>query len=130
MYKVLEEVHGSSVELLVGAQVITRERVFILDAQESLERMDPEKDRKEEALHGALKALLGAEIGEWRLDKDPEFGQNEVLEEVLEAVNETVEKKKESVLKNDEGFRSAKRTRITESPELSLAGTRVELLVW
>ena len=39
MYKVSEEVQGSSVELLVGAQVITRERVFILDAQESLEKM-------------------------------------------------------------------------------------------
>ena len=32
MYKVLEEVHRSSVELLVGAQVNSRERVFILDA--------------------------------------------------------------------------------------------------
>ena len=64
MYKVLEEVHGSSVKLLVGAQVITRERVFILDAQESLEKMEPEVDKKEEALNEALKAL----IGERRLD--------------------------------------------------------------
>ena len=71
MYKVLEEVHGSSVELLVGAQVITRERVFILDAQESLE---PEVDKNEEALNEALKALIGEEIGERSLDKDPDFG--------------------------------------------------------
>ena len=70
MYKVLEEVRGSSVELLVGAQVITRERVFILDAQESLEKMEPEVDKKEEALNEALKAL----IGERRLDRDPDFG--------------------------------------------------------
>ena len=59
MYKVLEEVHGSSVELLMGAQVITRERVFILDPQESLEEMEPEVDGKEEALNEALKALIG-----------------------------------------------------------------------
>ena len=51
MYKVLDEVRGSSVELLVGAQVITRERVFILDVQESLDKMEPEVDRKEEALN-------------------------------------------------------------------------------
>ena len=38
-------------KVLVGAQVITRERVFILDAQESLEKMEPEVDRKEEALN-------------------------------------------------------------------------------
>ena len=63
MYKELEEVCGSSVELLVGAQVITRERVFILDAQESLEKMEPEVDRKEEALNEALKALIGEETG-------------------------------------------------------------------
>ena len=64
MNKVLKEVRGSSVELLVGAQVITRERVFILDAQESLEKMEPEVDRKEEALNEALKALIGEEIRE------------------------------------------------------------------
>ena len=64
MYKVLEEVCGSSVELLVGAQVITRERGFILDAQESLEKMELEEDRKEEALNDALKALIREEIGE------------------------------------------------------------------
>ena len=126
MYKVLEEVHGSSVKLLVGAQVITRERVFILDAQESLEKMEPEVDRKEEALNEALKAL----IGERRLDKDPDFGQNGILEEVLEAGNEMVERTKASVLKNNEGFQSGKSTRITKSPELSLEGTRAELLVW
>ena len=130
MYKVLEEVHGSSVELLVGAQVITRERVFILDAQESLEKMEPEVDRKEEALNEALKALIGEEIGERRLDKDPDFGQNGILEEVLEAGNEMVERTKASVLKNNEGFQSGKSTRITKSPELSLEGTRAELLVW
>ena len=40
----------------MGVQEITRERDFILDAQESLERMEPEVYRKEEVLHGALKA--------------------------------------------------------------------------
>ena len=43
---------------------------------------------------------MGAEIGERRLVKSPEFGQNEALEEVLEAGNERVEKIKESILKN------------------------------
>ena len=56
MYNLLEVVRRSSLELLVGAQVITRERGFILDAQESLEKMEPEVDKKEEVLHGALKA--------------------------------------------------------------------------
>ena len=130
MNKVLKEVRGSSVELLVGAQVITRERVFILDAQESLEKMEPEVDRKEEALNEALKALIREEIGERRLDKDPDFGQNGILEEVLEAGNEMVERTKASVLKNNEGFQSGKSTRITKSPELSLERTRAELLVW
>ena len=130
MYKVLEEMRGSSVELLVGVQVITRERVFILDAQESLEKMEPEVDRKEEALNEALKALIREEIRERRLDKDPDFGQNGILEEVLEAGNEMVERTKASVLKNNEGFQSGKSTRITKSPELSLEGTRAELLVW
>ena len=63
MYKVLEEVRGSSGELLVGAQVITRERVLILYVQESLEKMEPEVDRKEEALNEDLKALIGEETG-------------------------------------------------------------------
>ena len=50
--------------------------------------MESEVDRKEEALNEALKALIGEEIGERRLDKDPDFGQNGILEEVLEAGNE------------------------------------------
>ena len=52
------------------------------------------------------------------------------MEEVLEAGNEMVERTKASVLKNNEGFQSGKSTRITKSPELSLEGTRAELLVW
>ena len=47
-----------------------------------------------------------------------------------EAGNEMVERTKASVLKNNEGFQSGKSTRITKSPELSLEGTRAELLVW
>ena len=101
--------------------MITRERGLILDAQESLEKMEPEVDRKEEA-------LIEEEVGEKRLDKDPDFGQNGILEEVLEAGNEMVERTKASVLKNNEGFQSGKITRITNSPELLLEGTRAELL--
>ena len=48
---------------------------------------------------------------------------------MLEAGNEMVERTKASVLKNNEGFQSGKSTRITKSPELSLEGTKAELLV-
>ena len=49
---------------------------------------------------------------------------------MLEAGNETAERIKASFLKNNEGFQSGKSTRITKSPELSLEGTKAELLVW